>query len=355
MGSFLMLNVFCQSSPALADVKVDPNSGLSSKVNGRLDGSCKAGLCKISGGRRSGRKNRLLFHRLSELNTKGNRIKKVKLNLGNQKTKSVILGVTHPKGTFIDTPFILSGKADLIILSPGGIEVNGARFNNVLNLSLAATSRLKMDGGFFDVFQTSADQLRMLRMPDDDSLGETADRFFSDSRSSELRIHDHSTAQGSIKISDQLQVDQNLLVVADQPIKLVDSQLDISGDLLLESRIPALNVLPGPREIPKNRRKQESILIDDVQARVSGDVFISSKSGKVGRSLSGLSVYGSSLIIDGDLEVSARGSSASPFDDSHGISLIGSEISANNIYLDGKEVILQNKLVMKGFILIPLI
>ena len=108
LGAFVLLgfNFSGQSSPALADVKVDQNSGLSSKVNGRLDGSCKAGTCRISGGRRSGRKNRLLFHRLSELNTKGNRIKKIKLNLGDQKTKSVILGVTHPKGTYIDLSLI---------------------------------------------------------------------------------------------------------------------------------------------------------------------------------------------------------------------------------------------------------
>lgn len=338
LGAFVVLGlyVFCKSTPALADVKVDQNSGLGSKVNGRLDGSCKAGTCRISGGRRSGRKNRLLFHRLSELNTKGNRIKKVKLNLGNQKTKSVILGVTHPKGTFIGTPFILSGKADLILLSPGGIEVNGASFTNVVNLGLAATSRFDMAGGYFNVFQTSSEELNSLRWPDDDSPDQLSNRFFSNTRSSELSSDNHSSFQGSIKISDQLTVDQNLLVVAEQPIKLVDSQLDISGDVLLESRISALDVLPGPREIPKKRRTQETILIDDVQARVSGDVFIFSKSGKVGRSLAGLSVYGSSLIIDGDLEVSARGSSASPFDNSHGISLSESEVAANNIYLDGK-------------------
>ena len=338
LGAFVILGlyVFCKSTPALADVKVDQNSGLGSKVNGRLDGSCKAGTCRISGGRRSGRKNRLLFHRLSELNTKGNRIKKVKLNLGNQKTKSVILGVTHPKGTFIGTPFILSGKADLFLLSPGGIEVNGAKFTNVVNLGLAATSRFDMAGGYFDVFQTSSEELNSLRWPDDDSPDQLSNRFFTNTLSSELSSNNHSSFQGSIKISDQLTVDQNLLVVAEQPIKLVDSQLDISGDVLLESRIPALDVLPGSREIPKKRRTQDTILIDDVQARVLGDVFVFSKSGEVGRSLAGLSVYGSSLIIDGDLEVSARGSSASPFDHSYGISLIESEVAANNIYLDGK-------------------
>ena len=256
LGAFVLLglNVSGQSSPALADVKVDQNSGLSSKVNGRLDGSCKAGTCRISGGRRSGRKNRLLFHRLSELNTKGNRIKKIKLNLGDQKTKSVILGVTHPKGTFIDTPFILSGKADLILLSPGGIEVNGARFNNVVNLALAATSRFDMDGGYFDVFQTSSDQLRTLRWPDDDSLDQLANRFFSSTSSLDADVIAQPPSNGSIRISEQLTVDGDLLVVAKQPIKVLDSQLALSGDAHLESRVDPIGILPDPGSIAKKKR-----------------------------------------------------------------------------------------------------
>ena len=76
---------------AWADVSVRGDSGLNSKVNGQRDGSCKAGVCRISGGRRGGRNKQILFHRLSELDTRGDRIKKIKLNVGARKTKSVIL------------------------------------------------------------------------------------------------------------------------------------------------------------------------------------------------------------------------------------------------------------------------
>ena len=84
---------------ARADVSVRGDSGLNSKVNGRRDGSCKSGVCRISGGRRGGRKDKILFHRLSELDTRGDRIKKIKLNVGVRKPNWSLLA----SPTAIDT------------------------------------------------------------------------------------------------------------------------------------------------------------------------------------------------------------------------------------------------------------
>ena len=155
---------------ARADVKVRAKSGLNSKINGRLNGSCTKGICRISGGRRGGRRKRLLFHRIKELNTRGKNIKKIKLKLGDKRVKSVFLGVTDQKGAFISTPFVLSG-ADLIILAPGGLNINGVSFRNINNLTLAASSRVQMDAGrSFDLFKTSAEQVSTLRLPIDASL-----------------------------------------------------------------------------------------------------------------------------------------------------------------------------------------
>ena len=96
--------------------------------------------------------------------------KKIKLKLGDKRVKSVFLGVTDQKGAFISTPFVLSG-ADLIILAPGGLNINGVSFRNINNLTLAASSRVQMDAGrSFDLFKTSAEQVSTLRLPIDASL-----------------------------------------------------------------------------------------------------------------------------------------------------------------------------------------
>ena len=322
---------------ARADVSVRGDSGLNSKVNGRRDGSCKSGVCRISGGRRGGRKDKILFHRLSELDTRGDRIKKIKLNVGARKTKSVIVGVTSRSGSYLTSPFVLSGKADLILLSPGGVQVNGATFKNISHLSLAATSHFKMGDGVFDVFNTTSDQLSSFSLSDETSLSERADDLLINLSSASM-VNDHGkSVQGSIKISDQLSVDSDLLVVAKQPIKVKHAQLDVSGDLHLDSRLPDVVDIRAKSDIPERKKRQNMILLSNIDANVSGDVVVQSESGVSDRSYGGLLVRGSQLTVDGEFVASTHASSQSRFHDSHGMKFEnGTAVHAESIDLTGR-------------------
>ena len=272
--AWISLIALSLSPVARADVSVRGDSGLNSKVNGQRDGSCKAGVCRVSGGRRGGRQKKILFHRLSELDTRGDRIKKIKLNIGDRKTKSVIVGVTNRKGSYLTTPFVLSGKADLILLSPGGVQMNGATFKNTNHLSLAATSHFKMGDGVFDIFKTSADHLNDLSLADETPLSARADQLLSDFSSSPIDDNHGQSLKGAIKISDRLSVDGDLLVVAKQPIKLKRAQLDISGDLFLESRLLDAADNAVNRDAAKNKNIQNMILFNTVDAEIAGDVDV---------------------------------------------------------------------------------
>ena len=335
--AWISLIALSLSPVARADVSVRGDSGLNSKVNGQRDGSCKAGVCRVSGGRRGGRQKKILFHRLSELDTRGDRIKKIKLNIGDRKTKSVIVGVTNRKGSYLTTPFVLSGKADLILLSPGGVQMNGATFKNTNHLSLAATSHFKMGDGVFDIFKTSADYLNDLSLADERPLSARADQLLSDFSSSPIDDNHGQSLKGSIKISDRLSVDGDLLVVAKQPIKLKRAQLDINGDLFLESRLLDAADNAVNRDPDKNKNIQNMILFNTVDAEIAGDVDVISKSGVSDRSYRGLLISGSDLSVDGNFVASTQASSQSPFDFSRGIVITNdTDLKAGSIDLTGR-------------------
>ncbi len=125
--------------------------GLGSVVNGRPGGSCFAGACAIQGGTSAGTN---LFHRFSAFDTRG-AITGVSLDAGGH--RNVMVGVTHPLGSFIDKAITLSGPANLVWLSPGGIRLSGAgTFTNVQQLNLTTATSLRVGEGRFDVHGTTA-------------------------------------------------------------------------------------------------------------------------------------------------------------------------------------------------------
>ncbi len=125
--------------------------GLGSVVNGRPGGSCFAGACAIQGGTSAGAN---LFHRFSAFDTRG-AITGVSLEVGGH--RNVMVGVTHPLGSFIDKAITLSGPANLVWLSPGGIRLSGAgSFTNVQQLNLTTATSLRVGEGRFDVHATTA-------------------------------------------------------------------------------------------------------------------------------------------------------------------------------------------------------
>ncbi|WP_216920023.1 CHAT domain-containing protein [Synechococcus sp. CCAP 1479/9] len=125
--------------------------GLGSVVNGQLGGSCSGGACAIRGGTSAGAN---LFHRFSAFDTRG-AITGVTLDVGGH--RNVMVGVTHPLGSFIDKAVTLSGPANLVWLSPGGLRLSGAgTFTNVQQLNLTTATTLRVGDGRFDVLGTTA-------------------------------------------------------------------------------------------------------------------------------------------------------------------------------------------------------
>ena len=125
--------------------------GLGSVVNGRAAGSCFSGACAIQGGTPGGAN---LYHRFSSFDTRGG-ITGVSLDVGGH--RNVMVGVTHPLGSFIDKAIRLSAPANLIWLSPGGISLTGVgTFTNVQQLNLSTATGLRVGEGRFDALGTTA-------------------------------------------------------------------------------------------------------------------------------------------------------------------------------------------------------
>ena len=143
----LLLLASLQAPAVRAEVKA--GLGLGSRVNGVEGGSCRAGLCRISGGSDAGR-NR--FHRLSRFDTRG-AIQGVEIQ--SDGIRNLVLGVTAAEGSFIDKSVSLTAPAHLFLLSPGGIQLMpGGTFLQVPQLTLSTATQLHFPGGIFDVFST---------------------------------------------------------------------------------------------------------------------------------------------------------------------------------------------------------
>ncbi|QNI83665.1 putative conserved secreted CHAT domain-containing protein [Synechococcus sp. RS9907] len=151
LGCGLLL---AEGSPVNAGIRSEGKKGLFTKVNGKIDGSCGSGVCKISGGISAGKN---LFYRFRKFDTRG-KIKGVEFDSIGR--KNVIVGVTSPKGSFIDKSIGLSSSASLFWLSPGGIHLSqGASFINVPSLNLSTANTLRFGNGSFDVFRSRASDL----------------------------------------------------------------------------------------------------------------------------------------------------------------------------------------------------
>ena len=194
-----------------------------------------------------------------------------------------------------------------------------------------------MGDGVFDIFKTSADYLNDLSLADETPLSARADQLLSDFSSSPIDDNHGQSLKGSIKISDRLSVDGDLLVVAKQPIKLKRAQLDINGDLFLESRLLDAADNAVNRDPDKNKNIQNMILFNTVDAEIAGDVDVISKSGVSDRSYRGLLISGSDLSVDGNFVASTQASSQSPFDFSRGIVITNdTDLKAGSIDLTGR-------------------
>ena len=123
-----------------AQAQVEPVEDWS-LVNGKTE-SCNTGICAISGGRRS---SDHLFHKLKKLNTRSADITKIIID--NDSFNSVFLANIDSNGSKISVPLeVLGSKADITILSPGGISIyDGFGTTNIANLTLSTADKVSID------------------------------------------------------------------------------------------------------------------------------------------------------------------------------------------------------------------
>jgi CHAT domain-containing protein len=118
--------------------------GLGTRVNGTALGGCDKGVCGVKGGTALGR---TLFHRFSQFDTRHG-IRRVDLDTRGR--ANVVVGVSHPAGTFFGAPLRLSDAASLFWLSPGGIWLGrGGQILGATNLLLSTAPTLRIGGGTF--------------------------------------------------------------------------------------------------------------------------------------------------------------------------------------------------------------
>jgi CHAT domain-containing protein len=152
--AFLIVLPFSLGSAALSQVSA---AGLGTRVNGSVFGRCQQGRCSVHGGSRIGDN---LFHRFGDLDTRSG-IQEVLIDARGR--GNVIVGVTNPKGTFLNAPVTLTKQANLFLLSPGGLWLGrGSQFNKIPNLLLSTGVALDLPGGRFNVINSSRADLSRL-------------------------------------------------------------------------------------------------------------------------------------------------------------------------------------------------
>ncbi|WP_196757099.1 beta strand repeat-containing protein [Prochlorococcus marinus] len=199
-----------------ADVR---SGGIGTRVNGNLEGVCRRGICRITGGSDAG-KNR--FHRFSAFDTRG-AIKGVNIDTGGK--SNLIVGVTASAGTYLDKLLSLSSPANLFWLSPGGIHLgSGVGFVNVQQLKLSTANSLRFHNGVFDVFGSSPQQLAALVS---DPLSGSQGFVDDPARRAELGL----TATPRILLQGiDVSIDKSLLVDAPSGgVEVVGSRLSVSS------------------------------------------------------------------------------------------------------------------------------
>jgi CHAT domain-containing protein len=190
------------AAPASAQVV---GGGLNTRVNGSDGGSCQAGTCRVDGGIGAGPNG---FYRFRQFDTRQG---VDGVTIDNRGRTNVVVGVTHPQGSFLNKPLALSEAANLFWLSPGGIWLGrGASFSPVNTLLLSTATSLNLgQGSGFDVLRTTAAEAAGLSGIPDPSQPAT----LSLGTLQDLGLR----APGPVVLAGgRLQVDRSLLIQAPQ-------------------------------------------------------------------------------------------------------------------------------------------
>jgi len=232
------------AAPASAQVV---GGGLNTRVNGSDGGSCQAGTCRVDGGIGAGPNG---FYRFRQFDTRQG-VEGVTID--NRGRTNVVVGVTHPQGTFLNKPLALSEAANLFWVSPGGIWLGrGASFSPVNTLLLSTATSLNLSQGKgFDVLRTTAEEAAGLNGVPDPSQPATV----SMATLNDLGL----AAPGPVVLAGgRLQVDRSLLIQAPlsalQAVAGAGSSLQAGEEVTLQAQRLDLSDLqisagsPGQRD-----------------------------------------------------------------------------------------------------------
>ena len=209
----LVISLACGVAGPGVQAQVAPG-GLGTRVNGTALGRCSQGVCRVQGGTASGR---TLFHRFSQFDTRGG-IQRVDLDTAGN--RNVVVGVSHPAGSFFGAPLRLSQAASLFWLSPGGIWLGGGgTILGATNLLLSTAPTLRLGAGEFKAVAGLRDKLGPLIDPADLNL--------------------QALQQGGLQGA--------VLGAGDGPIVLAGGRLRVDRHLLLDSGAGMIRSVPGSR------------------------------------------------------------------------------------------------------------
>ena len=320
-----------------------------------LGGSCNSGHCRISGGTASGSN---LFHRLSKLRTNNN-IDKITLdNLipGSKSNafRSIILSNVDGNGTYINTPFQLdASSSDLVILSPGGIEIGGlAQFSNIGSLALSTAENLSIGGKIFHYQNSTATDLVNMS-----AVIDLAQSAFS-----------HNQTQGgeiSIKVGELLSIDADLIlhsvggVNIDSASNAAEGNLEAGGsiDLVAHGKSTVANEPVNTANISGisinadsikieargSANAYNAISIDDSSLTTQGRIILNGKAKSTDPSSAdyaetvGVSISNTDLSAsEGQIEINGVGGSGDTLLLSSGVIIAGSNLRASSISIKGE-------------------
>ena len=231
------------AAPASAQVV---GGGLNTRVNGTDGGSCQAGACRVDGGIGAGPNG---FYRFRQFDTRQG---VSGVTIDNRGRTNVVVGVTHPQGTFLNKPLALSEAANLFWLSPGGIWLGrGASFSPVNTLLLSTATSFNLgDGKGFDVLRTTAEEAAGLNGVPDPSQPAT----LSLGTLQELGLE----ANGPVVLEGgRIQVERSLLIQAPETevraVAAAGSRLQAGEEVSLRAQRMDLNDLQLGAGVPGQR------------------------------------------------------------------------------------------------------
>ena len=304
-----------------------------------------------------------------------------KLEIDNNTSTSIILSNIDSNGSNISKPLdVIGSKADITLLSPGGIEIyDGFAVENIQNLTLTTANKISIGDKVFDINETSLEAASLLAGQIDST---SANSHWASDKQVDIIVSGNLTIDSNLFISsesgrvyDSQAVssleDQNILLVngnfesegafrfyganitADS-IRHIGEGVITAGESLVHTEGLNLNktILTSSGDINidgqgmndrsgfilKGRNISGVTIKDSKLKSTNGNIYITGQGGNAGEmsGSDGISLSDTELVVSGDLTMIGRGGTATTGSNMSGLSLKSNDLTVNgNITLDG--------------------